>query len=137
MDELTRVRRIASNTRKWAEKYRKQEPYGISKSLGGMCGIAAYELFKRLDKAGLQPKYCFGDGHAFIKCHGHIVDVTATQFYDNHPKVTVRPAKGRSYSYWKKPLELRSKSRIVEILREDEWPAYQIHPDLREEVYNA
>lgn len=134
MDKLAKIKRIASNTRKWAEKYRTQEHQDFGSDLAGMCGIAAYELFKRLDKAGLKPKYCFGDGHAFVKCDGYIVDVTATQFDDGHPEVTIRPTRSKPYEYWKRPLEFRSRSRIIETLQEDDWPSYQIHPDLRGEV---
>ena len=79
MNEIQRIKRIANNVRKWAENNRGK--FKVKENLTGMCGIASYELFKRLSRAKLKPTLCHSYfGHAFIECNKHIIDVTATQF---------------------------------------------------------
>jgi hypothetical protein len=139
MDPVFRVKRIADNTRKWAEKYRLKHRMGFSETLAGMCGLASYELFKRLERAGLQPTYCLTNNHAYIKCQGRIVDITATQFHNGHEPVTIKPTRGNqgSYCYWRSPRHLKTALGIQRALKRNGWPDWQVHPDIREAVCNA
>jgi len=135
---LSKIKRIAKDVRKWAERLQEQEQLWDN-NLGCMCAIASYELFKRLRKARLDPTICFtnGDdgGHAFISCQGHIVDVTATQFTRKIPKVIVIPVKEidyMTYEFWRPGTRAKSKKRFLDEI--SGWPSYQIHPELRPEI---
>jgi hypothetical protein len=133
MKPLQRVKRIATNTRKWAESYQARHQLDFTPNLCGMCSLASYELFKRLKRANLDPKYCLTPHHAFIKCQGHIVDVTATQFYNEHQPVTVVKPRGQNKFYWNKPTYHKTRKEIIKALAAD-WPEFQVHPEIREAV---
>ena len=74
---LHAIKRIAREIRQWAELRR---PRRWDPNLGGMCAIAARELFRRLKIAGFKPVIVYTKDHAFIRIRNYIVDVTATQF---------------------------------------------------------
>lgn len=81
---MYQINLIAEATRKWAEKLQRKEQRWDD-DLECMCGIASFELFKRLKKAGLSPVFVVNESqeHAFVICNKLIIDVTATQFgYD-------------------------------------------------------
>ena len=86
-----KMRNVARNVRKWAEKYAKENHY--PRDLCGMCAIAAGEMWRRLKGRGANPILCIAlydppFAHCFVECNGYLIDVTATQ-YDG-PKVLVR-----------------------------------------------
>ena len=103
MSNLQRIRAIAHRVRKWAEKLQEQrgERGMWDENLGCMCGICAYEIFKRARRAGMRCRIAMSCHHAFVIYHGRVVDVTATQFGNRYPKVVVRRLKGSNDSIWK------------------------------------
>ncbi len=91
MTNMQRIKTIARRVRKWAEKLQHDRPSLWSTSLGGMCGICAYEIFKRARRAGIRCRVAMSCHHAFVLYRGHIIDVTATQFGGSeYPKVLFR-----------------------------------------------
>ena len=86
MKHFDRVRKVAIDVRRWAEKYVERRKQMYDEQLTGMCAIAAAELARRLVKEGIddvelamwEDDGC--EAHVFVICHGHIVDVTATQY---------------------------------------------------------
>ncbi len=129
---FTRIRKIASNTRQWAEELQRTHQIWDS-DLACMCGIASYELFKRLKKAGLSPTICFAEnsyeGHAFIRCQGYTIDVTATQFGIKDKTVVMANRDAEAYKWFWVPIEkIKTKTGLLKKLAG--WPRYQIHPDL-------
>jgi hypothetical protein len=133
MNTLSRIRRIASNTRQWTEKLQKNKPMTFSSNLRQMCGIASYELFTRLKRAKLNPTLCYSyRGHAFILCHEYIVDVTATQFGPNNPIEIVHKdiAISRNMgSYWCIDKTATTREEVEDFFCG--WPNYQKHPKLK------
>ena len=142
MKTRNRIKRIAKNVRKWAEELQNKNKFWDN-HLSGMCGIASYELFKRLRRAKFKPTMCFSRGHAFVKCNGFIVDVTATQFckadvnksntigYNNCWKsIEIRPI-AKTFPnpwFWQSILHTRSKKEIINEVKE--WRSDEIHPEL-------
>jgi len=68
----------------------------------GYCGIAAAYLERLANQNGLHPIYCIGtfksycrligtyqalSGHAWIKYHDHIIDITASQFANTESRI--------------------------------------------------
>lgn len=136
---LNKIKRIARDVRVWAEKL-QEEQQQWDDNLGCMCVIASYELFKRLHKARLDPTICFADcdnyGHAFIRCRGYVVDVTATQFARKIDKVSIVPIKGidyKTFEFWKPGVKVKSKRRLLSEV--SFWPRDQLHPELVNEVW--
>jgi hypothetical protein len=143
MKDIERIKRIATNVRKWAEKKQIEawdngESWKYTKDLNCLCAIASWELFKRLKRAKFDPEMCFSDhGHAFILCNKLLVDVTATQFNSRagyqskikFKKVEIRPAMDRKLSkYWFKHRFGKEKKTIAYIMKS--WPHYQMHPEI-------
>ena len=144
-----RIKRIATNVRKWAEELQDQKLFWDN-DLSGMCGIASYELFKRLRRAKLKPTMCFAyeiyhGGHAFIQCQNLVVDVTATQFTTytevgkdgmltshklSHKPIEIRKIKEASQAaeFWRTSVKAISKTQILNEIKD--WPDDEIHPDL-------
>ncbi len=127
---------IAKHTRDWAEKLQR-DGEGEGEDLACMCAIASYELFKRLKRAGLSPTMCFADkafeGHAFVRCQGLTIDVTATQFgVRDKVNVLFNEDAIEMHWFWKPNLKVKSKKNILKQL--SNWPKYQIHPELRSRV---
>lgn len=81
MSVLSKARDIAQGVREWTER-RREAP----DDLCGYCAIAAAELHKRLNAAGIDALLHVAmhsnesDAHVFVTVDDHIVDVTATQF---------------------------------------------------------
>ena len=83
-DLIERIYRIALQSRAWAEA----EAIATGRdpvTLRDMCVKAAFDLFKRLQAAGLKPLFAKSRHHAFCLVDGLIVDVTGTQFANCDP----------------------------------------------------
>lgn len=147
MNTFRRIKRIADNVRMWAEEMQDRNQRW-DEDLSCMCGIASYELFKRLKRAGLKPTMCFANvGHAFIQCKGYTIDVTATQFYGMYYKdsedeeslgeweaVEIRPADEapKAAQFWDVYIKAKGDKAILKIF--EDWPAYQVHPTLLRKI---
>jgi hypothetical protein len=81
---VAKIYKVALESRSWAEeqaRFSGRDP----DILMGMCVHAAFDLFKRLEKAGLHPIFAKSRHHAFCLVEGLVVDVTATQFANCDP----------------------------------------------------
>jgi hypothetical protein len=89
------IRRILRATRKWAEQKQQSDMFDYkedfvwpkySEDLCGMCAIAAAELFRRLQRAGITEIELIESNddcssHCFVLYKNRVIlDVTATQF---------------------------------------------------------
>lgn len=72
------IERIATLTRKWAEKLAIVESF--PPDLCGLCGRASGKLFYELALAGFRPSIHSSGGHCFVTLDDHVIDITATQF---------------------------------------------------------
>ena len=95
---IERIKHIAENVREWAEEKQKNASeydacYDWSSDLCGMCAICSYELARRLNRAGFHPKIIVNEIHTFVKVKSYIVDITATQFESDYPKVVIKKEK--------------------------------------------
>ena len=131
---IQRVRQIATNVRRWAE--RKNDRLDMFYSdLCGMCAIASAELFCRLKNEGFKPVLVHAFGHVYVELEGYIVDVTCTQFSIRYPKVMVRKRERlprdetnwRDREFWDNVL---SRHRSIDSLRRKQeslgWPEEQM-----------
>lgn len=127
--QLNRALKIAREVRKWAEKLAADPLEGFPEDLCGLCARASWRLHTLLRAEGIPSYVMFGRGHAFVYFqNGYVLDVTATQFHDDLPKVLYAPrcdlvrkwdsawVKGRKYKHFK-AIYMRQK-------RED-WPLEQ------------
>lgn len=90
-------------------------------NLEGWCATCSYLIFKKLDKLGLQPEFCtvsfWGGSHAFVYCHGFIVDVTSTQFNRMRKKVVIMKNDGiHKKAFWN--LAFAERFRTIEAVEE-------------------
>jgi hypothetical protein len=111
----TTIKRIARRVRRWAE--RNHEQCCLSdESLSCMCAIASVRLFQQLRAAGLEDaRVCCAtepDYHAFVKCGGYVIDVTATQFSCEYTAVEIRPIEEAKDDIWKVAVTLRTEQEI-------------------------
>jgi hypothetical protein len=133
MNTEQKIIRIARQARKWTEHLQEEEGRWDA-TLSGMCGIGSYELFRRLSKASLDPKMCFGNGHVFVRCQGFTADVTATQFscHSNELK-PVEVVKTRSAcqlnTFWVSDGTTRTEQGIMKGFKH--WSTDHLHPELR------
>lgn len=81
-----KVHSIAEEVRHWAEELARKRGRHDGFDLNGYCAIASAELYKRLTAAGVKAELHLASldmgSHVFVVCEDHIVDVTATQFYE-------------------------------------------------------
>lgn len=133
MKEIIKIKKIAKDTRHWTEQYEEKNKTAFDPdTLGGLCSISSYEMFKRLKEANLDAEFCSAPGHVFVICKEYLIDVTATQFDIRKPVVIkkLRPQKDRPL-YWQETKRFRSKEEIVLDMCNNNWPEDQIHPDLK------
>lgn len=129
------IRRLACETRSWAEKENEERNKPFSNDLCGMCAIAAAELFKRLTEAGISARISANHDHCFVEAldasgrGGLIVDVTATQFGRDKIMIIHRAALGDrmddSY-FWNAHFKFRSIEELHNWLADTGWPEEQI-----------
>ena len=132
---LDEIRLVAKDVRKWAENiYETQEGDVYTKGLQGLCAIASYELFKRLQEKDLEPTLCMADiGHAFVVCEEMLIDVTATQFsYEasrfNEIEIIPIEEAEKLERFWRRDSSFKKVSDIIE--RSYCWPNDQVHPEI-------
>lgn len=73
--------------------------------MAGACAIASYTLYKVLEEAGYDPEFCctyndWDDGHCWVSLGNSVIDLTATQFCTEMPKIYVE-----TYPNYRKFLE--------------------------------
>lgn len=138
MTKLQRITAIARRVRTWAERLQARL-CTWNDSLEGMCGICAYEIFKRARRVGIHCRVVISDDHAFVIYCGQIIDVTATQFSDcreKYPKVVVRPFTDKgSASPWDSTRSYSTIKAIRKVMKR--WPRCQSPFLLRDERVHA
>lgn len=121
------IRKIAENVHRWALRNR-EKLYGLcGTELRGMCGIASWELFKRLKKEGYDPIVCINSSHAFVRLGKYIIDVTSKQF--NRKAIEILPICDVVEYFWK--IERTAKSKKGMRMAQKNWQGCQKHPDIR------
>lgn len=136
MDKYLRskIRLVALETRTWAEKNVEKILNYPARDLGGMCAVAASELFIRLGKVGVQPTLhsvsTDDGGHCFVEVDGWFIDVTATQFGEEFKSVEIfsskrKPAKftKKSNRWWSDSVKFSSVKELKKFL--SDWPDNQ------------
>jgi hypothetical protein len=122
-DEVTKV---AAEIRKWVETTFKTRANFLP-SLEGYCAIASYHLWKALKDKGIQSIFVVNawDTHAFLVYSGYIIDITATQFSDEYPKVMVKKlaSVGKDEREWMIGRVALTEEKIQELLVK--WPKVQ------------
>lgn len=99
------IEAVAHDVRRWAEiRARRGHAYG-KHNLCGWCARASAELHLRLRLAGIASEIRVFDGfvgHAFLYTHGHVVDVTATQFQElrDEPVVILTQDQAADYRFY-------------------------------------
>lgn len=119
---------IVNATRQWAEKHRHR----YRNDMGGMCAVAAAELWRRLNKAGhdVQLAQAFRSksklAHVFVVYRGrYLIDITATQF--GYEKVEIRWLYNFLHPWFWKPASLYPNDEELHLdqIRYD-WPSDQL-----------
>lgn len=125
---------VALETRAWAEENVEKILNYPALDLGGLCAVAASELFIRLGKIGVQSTLCSvstdDGGHCFVEVDGWIVDVTATQFGSEFGSIEIfsskrKPARftKKGDRWWKDPMKFSSIKELKKYLAD--WPDNQ------------
>jgi hypothetical protein len=83
------IRRIAKSVRSAFEMIARNG--GWDQSLSGLCYRSAIQVFLECRRHGIYVRLAKGAGHGFCVYSGHIIDVTATQFGKEYPKVVIIP----------------------------------------------
>ena len=135
-----RIRQIAWNVRRWAERQQKKNPDEYQGDLCGLCAVASGRLHIQLAQEGFDSLLVQGFGHFFVVINENtVVDVTATQFRLNWfrvkgrisvvPKVLVRPWKELDKSLYCPWTEYRVYDSVDDMIQdqiESDWPESQI-----------
>jgi len=131
MATLQKIRTIANNTRRWAEKEADKEGFD-PETLSCFCARGAAELFRRLKRAGLSPRLAYAyDGdcwaHIYVRCERYLIDITASQF--GHPNVVVRHTNDITNEGWYWTEVVNTFESVEDLQRTQEelgWPEEQI-----------
>lgn len=123
-DKLSLMRKIASETRRWAKRSRKH----FDDDLCGMCAIASARLHANITAQGLSAVIAIrnkiDDGHCFVIAYGHVIDITATQF--GLKPVEIRPLSvAVKYSFWRKTKIVKDSKELVVFQKKAGWPLDQ------------
>lgn len=121
----SKIRATAHATRRWAKSLQRQ--YLIwSKDLECMCGIANFELFKRLKNQHFKVSFVTNSDHCFVEWNEFIVDIAATQFGSCYPAVTIvrrpQPNEFQWHRSRKKMTLLSNARRFFQPWPEDQCP---------------
>lgn len=125
------IEAVAYDVRHWAEQQaRRGHAYGRH-DLCGWCARASAELHHRLRRAGIASElhaYSGFVGHVFIETHGHVVDVTATQFQEFRevPVVVLDRAQAADYSFYSTTYRFSTVRELREWQSREHWPACEI-----------
>lgn len=120
----------ANGVRAWAEAKTAKEQWP-SRDLACWCAIASAELHRRLTAVdvvaelhmAIDPIGC----HVYVVVDDHVVDVTATQFMGNHPKVVVKHMKeAEAKWYWQTSDVFQSATELRNHQIRTKWPKAQI-----------
>lgn len=121
---LITIRGIAHDTRRWAKSLQREYPHAFGSDLSCMCGIANFELFKRLKRRRFRVFMRSNSIHCFLEWGKYVLDITATQFGDYPAVAIVDPKARRGEEFWYK------RSRRLGNLRKakqwfSQWPSEQ------------
>jgi hypothetical protein len=132
---MLKINLIAEEVRKWAEKLQRKEQRWDD-DLTCMCGIASFELFKRLKKSGFSPVFVVNETqeHAFIICNKLIIDVTATQFGYDEIEIMDVDCVSDSTIWSVGDMTDNVQDIITSMIL---WPWDQRHPDFRDKEYTT
>lgn len=120
----------ANGVRAWAEMRTAKEKYP-SKDLSCWCAIASAELHRRLTDVGVVAELHMAIDdigcHVYVVVDDHVVDVTATQFMGNHPKVVVKHMREAEVKwYWQTSDVFQSATELRKHQIRTGWPRAQI-----------
>ena len=127
---LGNVLNIASNVRCWAEARASND----CENLRGWCARASAELFKQLKKAGIPAEiHAWTCGvsdaaHVFIVVEDHVVDVTATQFwqFSDMPVVIMHQRETVMYDFYQTSTSFKSVQELLVWQKKSHWPGDQM-----------
>lgn len=132
MKTISRVKQIAHNTRRAMEKMADEQ--GYCSDLACMCAIASAELWRRLERAKIPARLVFctengSGGHIIVESGGYYIDITATQFSNQHQKVEIVPKNEfsrKGYWYWKTVKLFRTDTSLYQWQKRTDWPKDQL-----------
>jgi hypothetical protein len=133
MDRQTKeaVKHIAKQVRNWAEDRAFSDTYNDNHDLCGYCAIASAELFFQLKNNGFDPMIVAHDNdgncHVFIELFDHIIDVTATQFYEfeNTKVVILHSKEALQYDFYEPTVIFDHPKKLVKWQKKMGWPLDQ------------
>jgi len=127
-----KVAAIALGTRTWAEDRAYQSDYNPD-NLMGWCAIASAELHKRLTADGIAAEIHMSISlahlcHCFCVVEDHVVDVTATQFweYESKPVVIIHCREAEVNEYHKGAEVFGCSADLRRFQKRERWPSDQI-----------
>ena len=131
MDQYTHsnVAMVATQVRYWTEaRGAVDRPY-----LNGWCAIAAGRLFNELAKLEIKCEIHAwvadsGEAHVYVVVDDHIVDVTATQFFEfrNEPVVIMHQREAEQYEFYQTVSVFHSVEDLRKWQKKGRWPKAQL-----------
>jgi hypothetical protein len=123
---------IANDVRAWAEaKAVKRDGYRAATDLCCWCAIASAELHRRLTASEVVAELHMAQDsmgcHVYVVVDDHVVDVTATQFMGNHPKVVLKHMReAEAKWYWQTADVFLNAVELRKHQQRTKWPSSQI-----------
>lgn len=122
---LSLVRKIAAKVRR--ELFKNRYKYNCYyEDLEGMCAIASYSLFCELNKcsglSGCAIGLALADSHCFVVVNNKIVDITASQFGKEYPKVYIADVDDDLGCWWQDADIFYSDYEICLAFKNKAWP---------------
>ena len=133
MNFLT-IYNISRKCRKRLEKYAKD--FNFPDNLEELCAIASATLFKEFEKHGIKSKIILNPFHCFVKIDDKIVDITASQFGVQYPKILIKKyEKVEDNLWWKEEKSFTSIKRLYNWQYIRKWPNRQLAKIIKEKSY--
>jgi len=127
---LSTVLSIATDVRYWAEGRASND----CENLRGWCARASAELFKQLTMEGIKAEiHAWTCGvtdaaHVFVVVEDHVVDVTATQFwqFSESPVVVLHQREAEAHEFYQTVASIKSVQELLVWQKKSHWPGDQM-----------
>ena len=129
-----KIYNISRKCRKRLEKYARD--FNFPDTLEELCAISSATLFEEFKKHNIKSEIIGNSFHCFIRIEDRIVDLTATQFGIQYPKILITKHEKMSDNlYYKEEKTFTSVKRLYNWQYKKEWPNRQLATIIKENHY--
>jgi hypothetical protein len=118
---------VALEVREWLHKRARSQTHDMC----GYCGVGSAELWRRLQAKGIASTICVhvsSFGHVFLEVDGHVVDVTASQFYQlaNTRVAIFTEGEAKAYDFYEVAEAFQDDRELIRWQKSANWPRWQV-----------